>query len=264
MTHKERAISTSRHSACFPHSVGGTTEGSREQPRPGPCCSFRIHATSAAKLVSLDSEFRTHHFALIDVLEEEEGIEKEQVVIDEHEDHHTDLSAHVECLVNHLSVSPSTPLVHASTDERGVASRRLCQLERRLSAVKETLSIDPSDECAVRQLEEEIADLKSDLRSITDDLARLDLDDGDELLKIEKSMRESMYNYSLKAKRLVSSKSAMPTSTTATSGMKLPKTDFTRFDGNILNWRLFWDQFNISIHSRTSLSNSEKLTYLQS
>ena len=35
------------------------------------------------------------------------------------------------------------------------------------------------------------------------------------------------------------------------------------FDSNIIHWRNFWEQFSISVHSRTSLSDSEKLVYLQ-
>ena len=46
-------------------------------------------------------------------------------------------------------------------------------------------------------------------------------------------------------------------------GVKLPKLDVPTFDGNILNWKCFWEQFSISVHDRSSLSNSEKLVYLQ-
>ena len=46
-------------------------------------------------------------------------------------------------------------------------------------------------------------------------------------------------------------------------GVKLPKLDMPKFDGEILNWTSFWKQFCISIHERTNLSNAEKLVYLQ-
>jgi hypothetical protein len=35
------------------------------------------------------------------------------------------------------------------------------------------------------------------------------------------------------------------------------------FDSNILNWRSFWEQFCVPVHDRSSLSDSEKLVYLQ-
>ena len=45
--------------------------------------------------------------------------------------------------------------------------------------------------------------------------------------------------------------------------MKLPKLDVPTFDGNILHWRSFWEQFCISVHDRPNLSDPEKLVYLQ-
>ena len=46
-------------------------------------------------------------------------------------------------------------------------------------------------------------------------------------------------------------------------GIRLPKLDVPVFNGNILNRRCFWEQFVFSIHNRRSLSNVEKLVYLQ-
>ena len=46
-------------------------------------------------------------------------------------------------------------------------------------------------------------------------------------------------------------------------GVKLPKLDVPTFDGNILNWKTFWEQFRVSVHSCDNLSDSEKLVYLQ-
>ena len=46
-------------------------------------------------------------------------------------------------------------------------------------------------------------------------------------------------------------------------GVKLPKIEVPMFDGNILSWRRFWEQFSVSVHERSSLSCSEKLVYLQ-
>ena len=51
----------------------------------------------------------------------------------------------------------------------------------------------------------------------------------------------------------------MPT----TSGVNLPRIEVPTFDGNILNWRLFWEQFDSAIHSKHTLTDSDKLTYLR-
>ena len=111
------------------------------------------------------------------------------------------------------------------------------------------------------------ADLMSELRSITPELASLDLPrpDDDELMKLEKSMRENIYNCCLKAKHLLSAKpTTVTTSTTDAMVVKLPKIDVPHFNGNIVSWHSFWEQFHVAIHSRTSLSKAEKLAYLQS
>ena len=47
------------------------------------------------------------------------------------------------------------------------------------------------------------------------------------------------------------------------SGIKLPRIKIPTFDGNILNWRIFWEQFDSAVHSKSHLSDSDKLTYLR-
>lgn len=46
-------------------------------------------------------------------------------------------------------------------------------------------------------------------------------------------------------------------------GIKLPKINVPTFDRGIMNWRSFWEQYKVSIHSREQLSNLEKLAYLR-
>ena len=268
MAERERAISTAKKRRGIARAsltrLDTKLKELEDRSEPDPVVRLESVRQTKTKLASLDSDFRTHHFNLVDLLEERAELDAEQAVLDEQDDRVAGLSTRIECLINRLSTSPPStrPVL---TDSRGVTSRRLRQLERRLSTVNDTLSTDPTDECTVRQLEEEISDLKSELRSITPELASLDLPDDDELMKLEKSMRESMYKCSLKAKRLLSAKpAAFTTSTTDALGVKLPKIDVPRFNGNILSWRSFWEQFHVAIHCRTSLSKAEKLAYLQS
>ena len=46
--------------------------------------------------------------------------------------------------------------------------------------------------------------------------------------------------------------------------VKLPKIELKSFDGDILNWQTFWDQFESSVHSNVSLSDVDKFSYLRS
>ena len=43
----------------------------------------------------------------------------------------------------------------------------------------------------------------------------------------------------------------------------MPKLDVPTFDGEILNWQKFWDQFVVAVHERKNVSNAEKLLYLE-
>ena len=47
------------------------------------------------------------------------------------------------------------------------------------------------------------------------------------------------------------------------SGVKLPKIDVLMFDGDILQWKQFWEQYCISVHDCTNLTDSEKMVYLR-
>ena len=46
------------------------------------------------------------------------------------------------------------------------------------------------------------------------------------------------------------------------SGINLPRIDIPTSDGNILNWRLFWEQFQAAVHDKPHLGEIDKLTYL--
>ena len=45
---------------------------------------------------------------------------------------------------------------------------------------------------------------------------------------------------------------------------KLPKLIIKEFAGNVLNWLIFWDQFESTIDSKTNISNIDKCSYLTS
>ena len=53
-----------------------------------------------------------------------------------------------------------------------------------------------------------------------------------------------------------------PAKPKATS-IKLPKLSIPKFNGDVLNWRTFWEQFQVSIHKWEKLSDAKKLAYLK-
>ena len=81
-------------------------------------------------------------------------------------------------------------------------------------------------------------------------------------------MEKGFFECCLQIKKLIysakhphdSSDAAAPDS----KGVKLHKIeDVLMFDANLLIWRSFWEQFCISVHSRSVLADSEKLVYLR-
>ena len=49
----------------------------------------------------------------------------------------------------------------------------------------------------------------------------------------------------------------------AETGIKLPKIGIPTFNGDIMEWKNFWEQFQLAVHQKTNLSDVEKLAYLQ-
>ena len=47
------------------------------------------------------------------------------------------------------------------------------------------------------------------------------------------------------------------------SGINLHRIEVPTFTGNILKWKLFWEQFEATIYSKSQLSDTEKLMYLR-
>ena len=82
------------------------------------------------------------------------------------------------------------------------------------------------------------------------------------VLRVEKGV----FDCSLQIKKLLrthATPSSTPSSTPDSSGVKLPKLDVPTFDGNLLNWKTFWEQFTVSVHVRSNLTDAEKLAYLR-
>lgn len=99
------------------------------------------------------------------------------------------------------------------------------------------------DVCLIRQQEEQLLELKTELADVSRSLLSLDLDDRDELVELQSALRNKIFNHSLKLKRMLSaiepSTTSTPPSIPDSKGVKLPKIDVPVFSGNILNWKTF-------------------------
>ncbi len=115
----------------------------------------------------------------------------------------------------------------------------------------------------IKQYREQLNDTKANLHSAHSDLLSLELDYGDELHTNHRGLERLLFECALTVSRL--SDDIKPVAPVARSGehdgVKLPKIEVPMFDGNILSWRRFWEQFSVSVHERSSLSCSEKLQH---
>ena len=215
---------------------------------------------SKENLESLDSEFKVHHLAVVDAIDgtDDTTLRNEQDILDEHDDEISALAVRLQKLI-------ATCSTIADPDVRKIPSRRLTRLDKSLSSIAdqvESLTGDSSNTCLIHQYEEQVSDLKKELASVRDSLLSLDLDDSDELYVTVAKIEKSIFDCSLNLKKLLKS-SVAETPTLDSKGVKLPKLDVPTFNGDILNWKSFWEQFCVSVHDRTTLSSSEKLVYLQ-
>ena len=102
------------------------------------------------------------------------------------------------------------------------------------------------------------------MSEINDKLLSLTLEGSDALPARVTILEKKLFDCSLRHKEL-SCSSTTSTSPTPSDlkGVKLPKLNVPVFNGNILHWTSFWEQFCISVHDRSSLSDAEKFVYLQ-
>ena len=97
----------------------------------------------------------------------------------------------------------------------------------------------------LRQYEEQLSDFKKELTETRNELLKLDLSDSDDLSVKQENLEKIIFDCSVSIKKRFAASSDHVPSTVAPDGkgVRLPKLDVPTFDGNVLNWRTFWEQF---------------------
>jgi len=206
-----------------------------------------------AKLENLTSELKSIHFQVIDLIdaEDERSLEREQEYLDKLDD---DVMSFVFRLqrLSQAKPNPHTPAV----SHRTMLSRKLLRLERSISSTRDELNSmhEDVDVSLIEAHRERLSDNKKELAVIFEELLALGLDDADELFVQHGNLEKLLFGCSHKARQLlVSPSGSNATSAVEGNGVKLPKLDVPTFDGDILNWRQFWEQFSVSVHSRARI-----------
>ena len=98
-------------------------------------------------LENVDAAFKTHHFSLIELIEADADLEKEQEVLDAHDELVDDLLIRTDRLILSCTVNVDPEL-------RSTTSKRITRLEKTISTVDAEIakiSDPPIDLCLVRQ-----------------------------------------------------------------------------------------------------------------
>ncbi len=206
----------------------------------------------ADKVKDLDNDFKTHHFSIIELVENADVLDEEQAISDEHDDIVSEIAVAVERLI---SSSESSPSEAHSIAEKATVSRRLTHLHRIVEAASERIAeiLDPADIyiCLLEQLDGDVGEPKRELGAISRELFTLDIEESDELVEMQLRLETRLSESALQLRRLLHNKrEATESLRTSRSkpGVKLPKIDVPKFNGDILQWRTFWEQFSIAVH----------------
>ena len=159
-------------------------------------------------------------------------------------------------------ITPPTAAPDAPATDRRPLKRRLGRVQAGLNRIEGATTDEPVDRTLLSQYSDELSDYKKDLAALYSDLAAEDIGDDDELFTTHSVAERQLSTLSHKIKSVTPADAPTPPTTEGT-GVKLPKLDVPLFDGNIIHWKQFWDQFTIAVHSKTALSNAEKTVYLQ-
>ena len=215
------------------------------------------------RLNSLDADFKSYHLAIVDLINED-TLDGEQAILDENDDKIAALIVRLQQMVS--SSSSTTPSLGGESNPARRLSKQLNHLDKELQAVRcavESISPDVEiDSCLLLQYEEQLSSLKTALTSMSHDSLSLD-DEDDALAERQTRLSQVLFDGRLKIRRLLQTRVDAPLPTAVRTGVKLPQLAVPTFDGNITNWRSFWEQFKVSVHDRSTLSPSEKLTYLR-
>ena len=108
-------------------------EGLRDQPR-----TPELAKQLDTKLETLDSEFKSYHFQIVDLITDEEQAEGHQEVLDDHDDHISDMGIRLKQLC-----SVATPPV--SADLHRLLNRKLTHLVGCIASTQTLLNEMPAD-----------------------------------------------------------------------------------------------------------------------
>ena len=259
LTSKKRRRGTAKGSIT--HIFNRLSNLEKDPPTPA---TFNTAKHLLKRLNNASEEFIECHRKVVDLIEDDTALANEQDQLDEVLDTVGDCSVRLMALVDSIESRPR------DADEQRVIGRKLARLEKLLIGAKEAIKSWAGRTVEIpvlKQHEEQLQDYKRELAEVNSKLFELNVDDGHDFVAKHAHLEQELFATSLQIKQEMDARSTLAVTTAPPSsgpkGMRLPKLETPIFNGNVLSWRKFWEQFSISVHDRTDLSDSEKLVYLQ-
>ena len=125
-------------------------EGKADQPT-----TLDIAQRMLQKLDTLEAEFKTHHYALIDLIDGDDDLREEQELLDRHDDEMSTLVVRTQQLITACNSSS-----HSAAHK--IASWKLKLLQSGLASLH-SITEETTDICLLQQYQEQAGDIKKEL-----------------------------------------------------------------------------------------------------
>ena len=215
-----------------------------------------------------DREFEERHLEVLNYIKEDDqdALDAEEEIYDAHGSRVMEIIDRLEQLevVEESVTLPSVP----SADPSQSLTKRLRYLEREKQLIVESsreIVSEPESHKRLRlqKRQEDISSLSTQLSGLVGEILSLTERDTDSLMETAASIKSDLSNLDFEVRRLLLDFEDSHRPSEASSKVRLPKISIPTFNGKILCWKGFWEQFDATIHSNPGLSDADKLTYLQ-
>ena len=213
-------------------------------------------------LETMCAELKGYHYEIVAGVETDEAATKEQEFFDEHQRKTMEFVDRL----GDLLAKPQ-PDVHppASTTDR-LVDRQLDLLADSVRTIKRAIEHpELVDMHVLTSYLEKIRSLEAELQGARKEV--LLLDDYGGRVRRASDIEQSLFDLRVAISRLMERVKKEPSPPVIAppilAGVNLPRIEIPTFDGSILNWRLFWEQFQAAVHDKPQLGEVDKLTYLR-
>lgn len=216
-----------------------------------------------------DTEFEERHLDVLNFIEEgdEETLGKEETIYDEHVNRVVDLTERMERI---KVPEEAAATLTTAPDPSGKITKRLRYIEQQTETIATSMRSPPAGtkdhpKLWLQKCQKDIDMLSIQLSGIMGDILSLPGEDA-ALLTSATTIQAAVSELDFQAVRrlhLLLEKTPIESEAHLEPTVELPKISVPTFDGDVLNWAVFWEQFDTAIHSSKKLHDAQKLAYLR-